>query len=122
MSVLCDNIDMESKEREVIYLVTDDGKSPLGDWLAGIRDKPTRRRIEMRIERARLGNFGVWRELAEGVFEMKIDFGPGYRVYYGIHNDQIVVLIAGGDKSTQDRDIERAIALWKEYKNANERL
>lgn len=83
-------------------------------WLAGLRDPIASAAINIRIERARLGNLGTWRALSEGLCEMKIDVGQGYRVYFVQRGSVLVVLLCGGDKSTQDRDIKVARKLADE--------
>jgi putative addiction module killer protein len=80
-------------------------------WLAGLRDREARGRIVARTRRLTLGNFGETRSVGEGVRELKIDWGPGYRVYFVQRGERLVVLLAGGDKRTQRRDIARAIEL-----------
>lgn len=77
-------------------------------WLSGLRDRVGKAKIISRIQRLELGNAGNVRAVGEGVSEMKIDFGPGYRVYYKQIEKMIVLLLCGGDKSTQDKDIKRA--------------
>lgn len=81
------------------------------DWIDSLRDPIARARIQARVDRLVHGNPGAHRYLGDGVSELKIDFGPGYRVYYAIRGSELVVLLAGGDKSSQQRDIETAIAL-----------
>ena len=83
-------------------------------WLAELGDRRGRFAIIARIRRASLGNFGNHKLLGAGVYEMKIDYGPGYRVYYAQQGSQIYVLLCGGDKSTQAKDIEKAKALLAE--------
>ncbi len=80
-------------------------------WLAGLRDGRARARINARIRRLSVGNPGDVKPVGEGVLEMRIDYGPGYRVYYAQHGAALVILLAGGDKRTQDRDITTARAL-----------
>ncbi|MFZ5723399.1 MAG: type II toxin-antitoxin system RelE/ParE family toxin [Pseudomonadota bacterium] len=80
-------------------------------WLAGLRDHQARARIEVRIRRLTLGNPGDVRAVGEGICEMRIDHGPGYRVYFVRHGSTVYLLLAGGDKSTQPEDIARAIRL-----------
>ena len=82
-------------------------------WLDGLKDLAGRARIQARIERLKAGNPGQHRVLASGVCELKIDAGPGYRVYYARRGMQWVILLAGGDKSSQAVDIQRAIELYK---------
>lgn len=81
------------------------------EWIKGLRDERAQARVNARIRRLSLGNRGDWRSVGEGIEEMRIDYGPGYRVYYVFRGTEVVVLLAGGDKSTQDRDIERAKSL-----------
>jgi putative addiction module killer protein len=83
------------------------------DWIIGLRDLMARARIQVRVDRLVHGNPGSHRVLSEGVSELKIDVGPGYRVYFTERDGELIILLAGGDKSTQRRDIERAIELAK---------
>ena len=83
------------------------------NWINSLKDRVGRARIQVRVDRLVHGNPGQHRALVNGVFELKIDFGPGYRVYYTEHAGVLVVLLAGGDKSTQQNDIRTAIALAK---------
>ena len=83
------------------------------EWFAGIRDRRTRGRILSRVRRLSRGNAGDHLPVGNGVMEMRIHFGPGYRVYYVPHGSEIVVLLAGGDKNSQKWDIKRAIGLAK---------
>jgi putative addiction module killer protein len=85
-------------------------------WLKGLRDKRARARIDIRLERATDGNFGAMRSVGGTVSELKIDYGPGYRVYLTRRGDEIVVLLCGGDKSSQSKDIERAKKMAGEWK------
>lgn len=77
-------------------------------WFDSLKDKNTRIRIDIRIRRLSLGNPGDVKPVGEGIFEIRIDHGPGYRVYYVQKKNQIIILLAGGDKSTQSRDISKA--------------
>jgi putative addiction module killer protein len=81
-------------------------------WLSGLRDLTARAKILLRIRRAELGNFGDFKVLEDGVCEMRVDFGPGYRVYYAREGRVVYLLLCGGDKSTQKADVKRAKALW----------
>jgi putative addiction module killer protein len=90
------------------------------DWLRGLRDLQGRARIDMRLKRLAAGNPGDVRPVGDGVSELRIDVGPGYRVYYATRGEEFVLLLAGGDKSTQKRDIKAALALWKAWKAENE--
>lgn len=81
------------------------------DWISALRDNQARMRIEVRIRRLQLGNPGDVKAVGEGVSELRIDYGPGYRVYYIQRGKTLIVLLAGGDKRTQSRDIDIAIEL-----------
>ena len=83
------------------------------DWINSLNDRAGRARIQVRVDRLVHGNPGQHRALTDGVCELKIDFGPGYRVYYTERAGVVVVLLAGGDKSSQQKDIKTAIALAK---------
>ncbi len=101
---------------EVRQYQTVDGRTPIAEWLDGLRDVPARRRIVARLDRLSLGLIGDWKSIGSGVYELRIDTGPGYRVYYAQDGAAIVLLLCGGDKRTQAKDIERAHAYWKDYK------
>jgi len=83
-------------------------------WFDSLRDRQARARINARIRRLSLGNFGDVKPIGEGVSELRIDFGPGYRVYFVQRGQTLVVLLAGGDKRTQDRDIKKSLKLARE--------
>jgi len=83
-------------------------------WFDGLRDRPARARIDVRIRRLSLGNRGDVKPVGGGVSEMRIDYGPGYRVYFVERGQTVVVLLAGGDKRTQDKDIATALALARQ--------
>ena len=80
-------------------------------WLDGLRDAPTRRRLVLRLRKASLGQLGDVKPVASGVYEMREFFGPGWRMYYARRGDILIVMLGGGTKGTQSRDIEKAIAL-----------
>lgn len=83
------------------------------DWIAELRDLKARMRILARVNRARVGNFGDYKVLGDGICEMKIDYGPGYRVYYAQEGLNVYLLILGGDKTSQIKDIARAKGIWR---------
>jgi putative addiction module killer protein len=93
------------------------GKAPFSRWIESLNDVATRARIRARINRVRLANFGDCKPLGGGVFELRLAFGPGYRVYFGREGSELVVLLGGGDKSSQVRDIEKAKAAWSDYRS-----
>ena len=98
---------------------SDDGKDPFKQWILRLRDRRARARINVRLRRIEeFGQFGVYRHVGEGVHELKFDFGPGYRVYFGLDGETVVILLGGGDKSTQRQDIAAALQRWKEYLDA----
>lgn len=103
--------------KEIIIYADDQGNEPFTDWLYGLRDKQTRKRIETRLLRLEQGNYGDCKMIGEGISELRLFFGPGYRIYFGEDQGNIVVLLCGGDKSSQPRDIETAKRYWKEYKD-----
>lgn len=82
-------------------------------WLDRLRDQQVKNRIAIRIYRARAGNFGDHHSLADGISEMRIDYGPGYRIYYAQKGNAVYLLLLGGDKRTQERDIQKAKDLWR---------
>lgn len=85
------------------------------DWVEQLRDRAVRTRVQARVDRLALGNPGQHRVLTGGVVEMKIDFGPGYRVYFTQRGTELVLLLVGGDKTTQQQDIALALRLAKEW-------
>lgn len=104
----------ENKKRSLRNYKTQSGKTPFLDWLNTIKDPVVRHRIRRRLDRVELGNFGDYKILDEGVCELRLDFGPGFRVYFAEEGDVIVILLCGGDKSTQEKDIKTAKKYWKE--------
>ncbi|MDN7176940.1 type II toxin-antitoxin system RelE/ParE family toxin [Caballeronia sp. SEWSISQ10-4 2] len=86
------------------------------EWVDGLADRKARALIYIRIKRAELGNFGDSKPVQDGVLEMRIDFGPGYRVYYAREARVVYLLLCGGDKSAQKVDIKRAVAMWTTIK------
>jgi putative addiction module killer protein len=101
---------------EIRRYVTAAGRDVFGEWLAGLRDVRARARIVVRIDRLAAGNFGDCKSLRGGLFELRIDWGPGYRVYYALTGKTCVLLLCGGDKRRQPSDIKRALEYLKDYK------
>jgi putative addiction module killer protein len=95
--------------------LTPDGKSPFSIWLSKLKDRQARAIIRKRINRLRLGNFGDSKSVGDGIFEIRINFGPGYRVYFGQDGKSVIILLCGGDKNSQYMDIKKAQNYWKEY-------
>ncbi|MCL4828443.1 MAG: type II toxin-antitoxin system RelE/ParE family toxin [Caldilinea sp.] len=100
---------------EVLEYLTEDGRNLFRTWLEALRDAEARARIRVRINRIRLGNFGDSKSVGGGVSELRIPYGPGYRVYFGRQGNRVVILLCGGDKRTQARDIETARVAWQDY-------
>ena len=94
------------------------GNEPFEQWLSSIRDTRTSARIDNRLRRVRLGLLGDQRSLGEGVFELRLDFGPGYRIYFGRIGREKILLLTGGDKDTQRRDIVRAKRYWQHFRES----
>ncbi len=107
----------DGQPKQVLIYETLDGVCPFNEWLTGLRDRQARNRIIKRLARLRGGNPGDYKSVDEGVYELRIDYGPGYRLYLAIAGEHIVLLLCGGDKTTQQRDIDQAHAAWREYQN-----
>ena len=100
---------------EVLHYVTESGRDLFDEWLSK-QNVNVIVRAQQRIDRVRRGNFGDHRRLEGGIAELRIDYGPGYRLYYGRDGRDLVVLLVGGTKKRQSRDIDRARSLWRAYK------
>ncbi len=107
---------LETRPREIELYRTQNGRVPFTDWFESLRDQKTRTKIRRRLIRLEEGNFGDYRSVGEGVFELRLHFGPGYRIYYVEAGNQVILVLCGGDKSSQQRDIEKAKTFWLEYK------
>ena len=94
------------------------GMSHLNKWLSSIRDNPTWARIDNRLKRVRLGLLGDHRSIGDGVFELRLDFGPGYRIYFGRIGSEHILLLIGGTKNSQRRDIAIAKRHWQHFKES----
>ena len=103
------------KTYEIEYLKLSNGKSPLLEWLNSL-DGSFRKRINQRILRIEEGNFGDHKKLSEDISELRLDFGKGYRIYYTEINGKVILLVNGGDKSEQAKDIEKAQKLLDEWR------
>lgn len=103
--------------KQLIFYADENGSEPFLAWLGTLRDTQGRRRIINRLFRVQQGNYGDVEPIGEGLSELRLFFGPGYRVYFGEDAENIIIILCGGDKSSQSRDIEQAKAYWKEYKS-----
>ena len=101
---------------ELRYYQTSAGEQPFVNWLEGLKDRKARTKIQARLARVAVGNFGDAEPVGEGVIELKIDWGPGYRVYCSRRGPAIILLLCGGDKKTQQKDIDRAKEYLKDFK------
>ncbi len=109
----------DTHQKEIQYYRTSSGRQPFTEWFESIRDKNTQQKIDKRLARLEHGNFGDCQSVGEGVFELRLHFGSGYRIYFGQIENTLVLLLCGGDKASQARDIERAKIYWREYKEAH---
>ena len=108
---------MTPPQKRLLHYRTRSGKAPFEEWLDDLRDQKARAKIRVRLDRLEnSGHTGDCEPVGGGVYELKIHFGPGYRVYFGKDQEMLVVLLLGGDKDTQDRDIKKAIEQWEDYK------
>jgi putative addiction module killer protein len=105
---------VEGTPRILRQYQTEEGAEPFRRWLTGLRDAEGRAVIRTRLNRVAAGNLANCRSVGGGVHELKINFGPGYRVYFGVDGN-VVVLLNGGDKDSQSRDIQRAKEYWTDY-------
>ncbi len=107
---------METEPREVIYYKKEGGVVPFLQWLYSIKDGVTKARIRIRIDRVAAGDLGDYHPVGEGVNELRLNYGPGYRIYFGFDGQKIIVILCGGDKGSQNKDIRLAKKYWKNYK------
>jgi putative addiction module killer protein len=105
----------EAIPKLLIVYATSSEEEPFTDWINNLRDVVGRKRILARIGRLEQGNYGDCEPVGEGISELRMFFGSGYRVYFGENGNDIVILLCGGDKGSQDKDIQLAKAYWQEY-------
>ena len=110
-----------AQPREIRFFQTSNGHEPFNEWFRSIPDITTQNRIEARLTRITLGNFGDYRSVGKGVSELRLHFGAGYRIYFGEVDNKVVLLLCGGDKSSQRRDIQLAQTYWQEYEETYRR-
>lgn len=102
----------------VKYYITDGGRNPVKEWQDGLRDKATRARIDARLARLRIGNLSGSKSVGDGVHELVIDLGPGYRVYFAPDGEELILLLYAGTKKRQQDDIDQAKRFWAAYKKS----
>jgi putative addiction module killer protein len=100
---------------EIRHYIRGDARNVYLQWVLKLRDIKARLAVDRRVNRMELGNFGDHKFCRDGVWELRIDVGPGYRVYYAIADRMIVLLLCGGDKKTQEADITTACSYWKDW-------
>ncbi|MGL5063194.1 MAG: type II toxin-antitoxin system RelE/ParE family toxin [Microcoleus sp.] len=110
---------MEVQPKEIQRYTTPDGRVPFSEWLDSLRDLKAKFKIDRRLDRVAAGNLGDYRSVGEGVCELRINYGPGYRIYFGQVEESIVLLLIGGDKSTQEQDIRKAKGYWTDYRSSD---
>ncbi|HMV85897.1 MAG TPA: type II toxin-antitoxin system RelE/ParE family toxin [Blastocatellia bacterium] len=106
---------MNTQPKEIEYYQTQEGDCPFRDWFAALKDRMAQMRIDARLARLRGGNPGDVKAVGGGVSELRVDYGPGYRVYIAMADNTLVVLLCGGDKRTQAADIKQAKKFWADY-------
>jgi putative addiction module killer protein len=94
---------------------SEDGKDPYVEWLSGLTDRMAKARIMVRVQRMAAGNFGDCKPIQDGVWELRIDHGAGYRVYYAQAGKRLILLLVGGDKRKQQADISAALEYWQDW-------
>jgi putative addiction module killer protein len=99
----------------VIVYEDESGDSPFRFWLSSLKNKQLVERISLRVLRVVEGNFGDHKYLSDGVWELRMTFNGGIRIYYGIYQNEVILLLAGGNKASQKKDIKRAIGLWAKF-------
>ena len=102
--------------RKALVYRTAAGAEPYADYVDSLRDRAAAAKVKVRVARAELGNFGDYRNIGHGVIELRIDFGPGYRVYAGLYGSELMVLLCAGDKGSQKRDVRLALEFWQDAK------
>lgn len=104
---------------EIRRYLTGDGRDVFAEWLKKVKDSKAKITIDRRIYRVELGNFGDHKPCRDGVWELRIDVGPGYRVYYAQAGQTVILLLGGGIKRSQDADISKACEYWKDWQRSN---
>ena len=106
--------------KEIIIYSDEHDNEPYSDWIKGIKDQTIFNRIIKRIVRLQAGHYGDCASVGEGVLELRLFFGAGYRIYFGEDDDNLVILLCGGDKDSQKKDIPTAKKYWKDYKDGKQ--
>lgn len=108
------NVEAVTPKKILTYVTTED-RCPFDEWLDGLKDNKAIAQIQKRLIRVELGNLGDYKSVGSGVLELRIHYGSGFRVYFGQQGNELVILLCGGDKSSQDKDIKLAQEYWTDY-------
>jgi putative addiction module killer protein len=106
---------MEPRPRRLLIYETEDGRRPFAMWMDGLRGSDIHAIVLTRMDRVELGNLGDWGTVGEGVYELRIHLGPGYRVYFGQDGDDVILLTGSKKSKSQSQDIAEAKAYWRDY-------
>jgi putative addiction module killer protein len=104
-----------NKSKNIIIYETIKGERPFAEWFLSFKDRRIKDRITKRIDRVKLGNYGDYKKISEFIFELRLNFGKGYRIYFAEDEGNIVLLLCGGDKTSQKKDIKKSLEYWSEY-------
>lgn len=108
---------MSIRKKTIRTYITPSGREPFVEWMVKLKDSKVRSIIHTRITRLKLANYGDYRRISNNLYELKIRYGPGYRVYFGELGKEIILLLCAGNKGTQKEDITKAKKYWNEYRN-----
>ncbi|MGF2039407.1 MAG: type II toxin-antitoxin system RelE/ParE family toxin [Nostoc sp. CmiVER01] len=111
---------MEVSPKEIRSYLSVNGINPFSEWFDSLRDIRAKAKIRARLDRVEAGNLGDCKSVGDGVFELRIDYGSGYRIYFGQQGSTVIILLCGGDKSTQDKDIAKAKEYWEDYRSRDD--
>ncbi|MFN6571068.1 type II toxin-antitoxin system RelE/ParE family toxin [Dendronalium sp. ChiSLP03b] len=111
---------MEVQPREIRTYLTVDGKNLFDEWLNSLNDRKIKAKIRARLDRVEDGNLGDYKSVGDGIFELRIDYSPGYRIYFAQEGKTVILLLCGGDKSTQEQDISKTQEYWQDYRSRND--
>jgi len=104
------------KKKTVVIYADKNGREPFSGWLHSLKDRTFKARIRNRLSRLELGNFGDCESIGNGIFELRFFFGPGFRAYFAEYESTTIILLCGGDKKTQNKDILKAKDYWRKFK------
>jgi putative addiction module killer protein len=110
---------MTTQPKEIRQYTKSGGEVPFDKWFGSLRDIRAQARIEQRLDRLESGNIGDCKPVGDGIYELRIDYGGGYRIYFGQIGAVVILLLCGGDKSTQNRDIRKAKDYWQDFRRQN---